>query len=189
MYAFFHTALPDEPLVVLHTALVHSVARSMLEILPQHAVHQQGRGNGGAGWSGQRAPPERTWEERQAWQAQHAAEGPGLAGGAARSADGASSRPPRVAVFYSISSTQPGLSGVDLGNFLIKQVLGRGEAAHAQLTSMHNSAAFCHPAQQLRSLPGCTNSYSLLAAKLALQSCRWRRRCRRSSRAWRRCAR
>jgi hypothetical protein len=27
----------------------------------------------------------------------------------------------RVAVFYSISSTQRGLSGIDLGNFLIKQ--------------------------------------------------------------------
>ena len=27
----------------------------------------------------------------------------------------------RVAVFYSISSTQKGLSGIDLGNFLIKQ--------------------------------------------------------------------
>ena len=27
----------------------------------------------------------------------------------------------RVAVFYSISSTQKGLAGIDLGNFLIKQ--------------------------------------------------------------------
>ena len=32
---------------------------------------------------------------------------------------------PSTAIFYSISSTQAGLSGVDLGNFLIKQVVHR----------------------------------------------------------------
>ncbi len=30
--------------------------------------------------------------------------------------------PPRAAVFYSISSTQPGLRGIELGHFLIKRV-------------------------------------------------------------------
>ena len=34
----------------------------------------------------------------------------------------AGTKPPLAAVFYSISSTQKGLAGVDLGNFLIKQV-------------------------------------------------------------------
>jgi hypothetical protein len=29
---------------------------------------------------------------------------------------------PAAAIFYSINSTQPGLAGVDLGNFLIKRV-------------------------------------------------------------------
>lgn len=28
---------------------------------------------------------------------------------------------PAVAVFYSISNSQPGLAGIDMGNFLIKQ--------------------------------------------------------------------
>lgn len=30
---------------------------------------------------------------------------------------------PTVAIFYSITSSQPGLSGIDLGNFLIKRVV------------------------------------------------------------------
>ena len=34
-----------------------------------------------------------------------------------------SSKEPKVAAFYSITNTQPGLSGVDLGNFLIKRVV------------------------------------------------------------------
>ena len=37
-------------------------------------------------------------------------------------AEGDCADEPTTAVFYSISSTQRGLAGVDLGNFLIKQV-------------------------------------------------------------------
>jgi len=35
---------------------------------------------------------------------------------------------PTTAIFYSISSTQAGLSGIDLGNFLIKQVVSKMKA-------------------------------------------------------------
>jgi hypothetical protein len=35
---------------------------------------------------------------------------------------GTDSNDPAAAIFYSINSTQPGLAGVDLGNFLIKRV-------------------------------------------------------------------
>jgi malonyl-CoA decarboxylase len=34
------------------------------------------------------------------------------------------SREPTTAIFYSITNTQPGLSGISFGNFLIKQVMG-----------------------------------------------------------------
>mmetsp|Transcript_20156 Transcript_20156/g.29673 ORF Transcript_20156/g.29673 Transcript_20156/m.29673 type:complete len:684 (+) Transcript_20156:79-2130(+) len=37
--------------------------------------------------------------------------------------EGEEERNKKVAVFYSITSTQPGLSGVDLGNFLLKRVV------------------------------------------------------------------
>ena len=37
--------------------------------------------------------------------------------------DSLSASEPKVAAFYSITNTQPGLSGVDLGNFLIKRVV------------------------------------------------------------------
>jgi len=39
----------------------------------------------------------------------------------------------RAAIFYSISSTQNGLSGVDLGNFLIKRVVKELQAAYPEL--------------------------------------------------------
>ncbi|KAK9816452.1 hypothetical protein WJX72_000493 [[Myrmecia] bisecta] len=78
VYAFFHPSLPDEPLVLLHTALTDHVAASMPEVLEQEASQELAY--------------------------EHAA------------------RQATTAVFYSVSSTQAGLAGVDLGNFLIKQV-------------------------------------------------------------------
>lgn len=39
----------------------------------------------------------------------------------------------KAAIFYSISSTQKGLQGVDLGNFLIKEVAKALKAEHSQL--------------------------------------------------------
>ncbi len=40
-----------------------------------------------------------------------------------------------TAIFYSISSTQKGLAGVHLGNFLIKRVVAELQAEHPQLTT------------------------------------------------------
>ncbi|KAJ1343011.1 hypothetical protein BSLG_002436 [Batrachochytrium salamandrivorans] len=42
---------------------------------------------------------------------------------------------PKVAVFYSISSSQKGLSGVDLGNFLIKRVVKEVQINHPSITT------------------------------------------------------
>jgi len=60
------------------------------------------------------AREERTWEHQPA---SHAA-------AAASRLHQPPAGGPTTAVFYSISSTQRGLTGVDLGNFLIKQVGG-----------------------------------------------------------------
>jgi len=73
-YAFFHPALPDEPLIFVEVALTSRMADAVAPLLD---------------------------------------------------AQSASSDPARAttAVFYSISNCQPGLRGVSLGNFLIKNVV------------------------------------------------------------------
>jgi len=73
-FAFFHPALPDEPLIFVEVALANRMAETVPPLLDAHS---------------------------------------------------ASSDPSRAttAVFYSISNCQPGLRGISLGNFLIKQVV------------------------------------------------------------------
>jgi malonyl-CoA decarboxylase len=73
-YAFFHPAMPAEPLVFVEIALTTGIARELPRLLDEHAPDLD---------------PER--------------------------AD--------TAVFYSISSCQPGLAAVNLGNALIKEVV------------------------------------------------------------------
>lgn len=73
-FAFFHPALPDEPLIFVEVALMDSMADAVPPLLDaQSASHDPGRAT--------------------------------------------------TAVFYSISNCQPGLRGVSLGNFLIKNVV------------------------------------------------------------------
>lgn len=73
-FAFFHPALPDEPLIFVEVALVPKMPDAVQPLL--HPDQQPGDPDGF-----------------------------------------------RVAAFYSISNCQPGLRGVNLGNFLIKQVV------------------------------------------------------------------
>lgn len=73
-FAFFHPALPDEPLIFLEVALMDRMAESVPPLLD----------------------------------AQSTSGDPGRA---------------TTAVFYSINNCQPGLRGVSLGNFLIKNVV------------------------------------------------------------------
>jgi len=93
LFAFFHPSMPEEPLVLLHTALTDSVAARMADVLLPSEEEDEAPGVA----SGR---PERGPSDRQ-----RADGGPTVT----------------TAVFYSISSTQPGLRGVELGNFLIKQ--------------------------------------------------------------------
>jgi malonyl-CoA decarboxylase len=73
-FAFFHPALPDEPLIFVEVALVADMPGAIAPLIDAQAKP-----------------------------------GPG--------------EDFKVAVFYSISNCQPGLRGVSLGNFLIKQVV------------------------------------------------------------------
>lgn len=72
-FAFFHPALPDEPLIFVEVALLNEMPATIASLLD--------------------APPAQGDPERAT-----------------------------VAVLYSINNCQPGLRGVSLGNFLVKQV-------------------------------------------------------------------
>jgi len=77
LFAFFHPSMPDEPLVLLHTALCHGIASKMGSLLMPSEAHDQH----------EHAPSH-------------------TSGGA----------PYTTAVFYSISSTQPGLKVRNMSN-------------------------------------------------------------------------
>ena len=83
-FAFFHPALPDEPLIFVEVAFVNELPSHVAPIL---------------------APESAVGEPRRA----------------------------RCAVFYSITSCQPGLKGISFGNFLIKQV---ADDLHAELPNL-----------------------------------------------------
>lgn len=89
LFAFFHPALPGEPLIFVEVALVSEMPNAIAPLL-----------------------------EREA-------------------APDAQSRNYKVATFYSISNCQPGLRGVNLGNFLIKRVV---EALQRELPQLNR---FC----------------------------------------------
>ena len=74
-FAYFHPAMPDEPLIFVEVALMDEMPRAIKTVLkiPREVISQDAA---------------------------------------------------RVAVFYSISNCQDGLSGISFGNFLIKRVAG-----------------------------------------------------------------
>jgi malonyl-CoA decarboxylase len=87
-FAFFHPALPDDPLIFVEVALGHELAPRIAPLLSLDAVTD--------------ASPK-----------------------------------PDTAIFYSISNCQPGLRGISLGDFLIKQVV---EELRAELPSLKRFA-------------------------------------------------
>lgn len=128
VYAFFHNAMPEEPLVVLHTALAHKVAHNLRQLLPHLDPGRSPPGHNGHRHA-HTALSERTWEEQpRLLEPHHPYQATldndaslALPFGHQQAQQAQRGQPPSVAVFYSISSTQRGLTGVDLGNFLIKQ--------------------------------------------------------------------
>jgi hypothetical protein len=91
VFAFEHPSTPGDPLVVLHTALFPAV----------------GLGAGGGDVDADAAVPSRIDQI--------------LGPQATPATTTTTAASPAVACFYSVSSDNPGLAGVDLGNFLIKK--------------------------------------------------------------------
>jgi malonyl-CoA decarboxylase len=85
-FAFFHPAMPDEPLIFVEVALTKDIPNSVTKLLS---------------------------EGRTPLEAEDA----------------------KVAVFYSISNCQKGLTGISFGNLLIKQVVAELSLAFPQLES------------------------------------------------------
>lgn len=83
----------------------------------------------------------------------------------------------RVAAFYSISNCEPGLRGVSLGNFLIKQVAEQLQRelprlkTFCTLSPMPGFAAWLQSDPDLAALPGCPNGAAarLVQARITLQ--------------------
>ncbi|EFN50856.1 hypothetical protein CHLNCDRAFT_141775 [Chlorella variabilis] len=119
VYAFFHNAMPEEPLVVLHTALAHKVAHNLRQLLPHLDPGRSPPGHNGHRHA-HTALSERTWEEQpRLLEPHHPYQATldndaslALPFGHQQAQQAQRGQPPSVAVFYSISSTQRGLTGV-----------------------------------------------------------------------------
>ncbi|XP_018497245.2 malonyl-CoA decarboxylase, mitochondrial [Galendromus occidentalis] len=103
-FVFCHSTMPNEPIVVLHTALMQHVAESIKEIVQ----HQQ------------------SLESTSSLQAM-----------ALPSSMENLEEPSRInaAIFYSITSTQKGLQGIELGRYLIKNAVQDLQAEHPSLST------------------------------------------------------
>ncbi|GAX77318.1 hypothetical protein CEUSTIGMA_g4764.t1 [Chlamydomonas eustigma] len=146
VYAFTHPCLPGEPLVVLHTALAQKPAQAMTELLTYYddtapsPVNLKDPLESSPGpsvpltvqtISPQQEPnvhPVLPHPPYRFYSGHHEHQGVPFLPSTASSCDYDVTAAPKVAVFYSISSTQPGLSGVDLGHFLIKKVVDKVKA-------------------------------------------------------------
>jgi hypothetical protein len=134
VFAFLHPSLHCEPLVVLHTAIMDHIPASMDAVLSAPQPQSQHPAASSA------ATPNAQQQQQHAAAAPAAAgrtivaehDSPAAAAGNSSSTSvvqGTDSKEQlshtavtgSVACFYSISSGQPGLAGVDLGNFLIKK--------------------------------------------------------------------
>ncbi|MBT8412414.1 MAG: malonyl-CoA decarboxylase, partial [Octadecabacter sp.] len=85
-FAFFHPAMPDEPLIFVEVALTEKIPGSVTKLLSEGRTHLQ-------------------------------------------------AEDAKVAVFYSISNCQKGLTGISFGNLLIKQVVTELSLEFPQLES------------------------------------------------------
>ncbi|KAG2441342.1 hypothetical protein HYH02_009935 [Chlamydomonas schloesseri] len=147
VFAFTHPCMPGEPLVVLHTALMDRPASCIGDILEHHHDahadlanhdHHHTQQLAAAGPSAPASSP----DAAPAAAAPAASRSGGPSGSGSSSGSGPSSRRsssaagPSTAVFYSISSSQPGLSGIELGHFLIQRVAERLTAEHPSLRQL-----------------------------------------------------
>ncbi|RZF37910.1 hypothetical protein LSTR_LSTR005410 [Laodelphax striatellus] len=92
-FVYTHNSMPDEPLVVLHTALSDEISASTREIVAAHS--------------------RMSVDIQMVSVTADTVEDPSCV---------------KAAIFYSITSTQKGLQGIELGNYLIKRVVSELQA-------------------------------------------------------------
>ncbi len=107
VFGYFHSSLPDEPLVLLHTALMDTVPSTIDQILQGGILSS----------FEQLLCIYDYWFQDIMTMVTMSQSVSDIDAG--QTTEGSQAR---VAAFYSISSTQKGLSGIDLGNYLIKEV-------------------------------------------------------------------
>ena len=95
---YTHRSMPGEPIVVLHVALTEEVPRSIASVVKHHRMVKR---------FSVEAPSSSSFSHPSA--SSHPGEDPSLC---------------KAAIFYSITSTQTGLQGIELGTHLIKQAVG-----------------------------------------------------------------
>ena len=141
-FCFFHPSLPETPLVILHTALMPVIPSSMNQILgsistSQQKQQQQQEEEEGTAAVGMEDPAVSSSSSSSSRSTDHGLHCSANAStphtksiveqqeqqqGQQKEQQQQQQQQCEVACFYSISSTESGLAGVDLGNFLIKKV-------------------------------------------------------------------
>jgi malonyl-CoA decarboxylase len=139
VFAFMHPSLPGEPLVVLHTAIMDHIPSSMQAVLAQQQQpSQQQQAQSQQQLS--EVPVDKPGTTSSNSSSSRGYDGSSGKGSGSSSGGGSSSTSTfagaSVACFYSISSGQKGLAGVDLGNFLIKKAAQLLLAEMPQLTTL-----------------------------------------------------
>ena len=141
VFAFMHPSLPGEPLVVLHTAIMDHIPSSMQAVLAQQqqpsqqqqAQSQQQLSEVPVDKPGTTSSNSRSSRRYDGSSGKGSGSGSSSGGGSSSTSTFAGAS---VACFYSISSGQKGLAGVDLGNFLIKKAAQLLLAEMPQLTTL-----------------------------------------------------
>ena len=100
-FVYTHRSMPGEPIVVLHVALTRGIPEKIASVVKHHRLVKRFSVDAVGGAGG------------------HGAAGSSESGGAEDTSTCDS------AIFYSITSTQTGLQGIELGTYLIKQAVKR----------------------------------------------------------------
>jgi malonyl-CoA decarboxylase len=147
VFAFMHPSLPGEPLVVLHTAIMDHVPCSMQAVLAQQQQPSQQQQSQSqqqfsevpadkAGTTSSSSSSRRGYDGSSGRGSGSGSSSGGGSSSGVGSSSNSTSAGASVACFYSISSGQKGLAGVDLGNFLIKKAAQLLLAEMPQLTTL-----------------------------------------------------
>ncbi|KAL6757760.1 malonyl-CoA decarboxylase-domain-containing protein [Haematococcus lacustris] len=142
VHAWFHPCLPGEPLIILHAALMQSVPHTLTQLLlpPSSSPLAMALDTPPSSTPAplpSPAPLPPTIPRHRSSSSSSTCSPSAASPTTASSPAAPPPRPlPTVAAFYSISATQPGLSGVDLGHALIQRVAYNLQAEFPSVTQL-----------------------------------------------------